>query len=194
MSVQAWGNRCPHRGMRLSYGFVRGDSLACAYHGWHYNCAAICHYIPAHPDLIPPDSIKPEIFTAVDQQGILWVSVDNSSADSSTVPVSLPDSCVGVRSITFDCRVDQAVSAFYKTPPLNASQAELTACDFCDEPIIVAFGDTVNDPSVFVLFQSSEPLITNAHVMANRAWTANERIGLSRWCESVRRIAESTVS
>jgi len=28
--VNAWENRCPHRGMRLSHGFVRGESLACS--------------------------------------------------------------------------------------------------------------------------------------------------------------------
>jgi len=48
--LSAWENRCPHRGMRLSHGFVRGESLACAYHGWHFECSGRCHYIPAHPD------------------------------------------------------------------------------------------------------------------------------------------------
>ena len=31
--LSAWDNRCPHRGMRLSHGFVRGEALACVYHG-----------------------------------------------------------------------------------------------------------------------------------------------------------------
>ena len=39
--ISAWHNRCPHRGMRLSHGFVRGESLACAYHGWHFNCCLL---------------------------------------------------------------------------------------------------------------------------------------------------------
>ena len=32
-SVRAWRNRCPHRGMRLSFAQVRGDRLSCRYHG-----------------------------------------------------------------------------------------------------------------------------------------------------------------
>ena len=28
--IRVWENRCPHRGMRLSYGFVRGDRLTCS--------------------------------------------------------------------------------------------------------------------------------------------------------------------
>lgn len=34
--VNAWEDRCPHRGMRLSLGFVEGDNLRCIYHGWGY--------------------------------------------------------------------------------------------------------------------------------------------------------------
>lgn len=188
-SVQAWGNRCPHRGMRLSYGFVRGESLACAYHGWHYNCAATCHYIPAHPELVPPDSIKPAVYSAVDQQAILWVSVDDA-AD----PVSLPNDCVAVRSITLDCSEHSAVLAFTETPPPTESQTTLSASVFSEIPKIIAFGDSNSNATVFVLFQSPEPRTINAHVVATKNWTTNGRIGLSRWCESVRRFAERAVS
>ena len=34
--AHAWDNRCPHRGTRLSLGFVRGNQLACLYHGWQF--------------------------------------------------------------------------------------------------------------------------------------------------------------
>ena len=32
--AHTWEDRCPHRGMRLSMGFVRSDRIACLYHGW----------------------------------------------------------------------------------------------------------------------------------------------------------------
>jgi phenylpropionate dioxygenase-like ring-hydroxylating dioxygenase large terminal subunit len=35
-SVRAWPDRCPHRGMRLSFGFVRRNALVCIYHGWSF--------------------------------------------------------------------------------------------------------------------------------------------------------------
>src|SRR5580700_5238771 len=36
-AAHVWEDRCPHRGMKLSFGFVRGDHIACLYHGWQYN-------------------------------------------------------------------------------------------------------------------------------------------------------------
>ena len=44
--VAASADRCPHRGMRLSHGFVRGEALSCIYHGWSY-CAG--RKLSAHP-------------------------------------------------------------------------------------------------------------------------------------------------
>jgi 5,5'-dehydrodivanillate O-demethylase len=34
--------RCPHRGASLLYGFVEGEQIRCAYHGWLYNRAGEC--------------------------------------------------------------------------------------------------------------------------------------------------------
>ena len=67
-----WDNRCPHRGMRLSYGFVRGDALACIYHGWQYGQDGICRRIPAHPDLEPPKSITVNTYRCVETAGVIW--------------------------------------------------------------------------------------------------------------------------
>ena len=57
-AVQIWEDRCPHRGMRLSLGFVRGNALNCLYHGWEYSAAGPCVRIPAHPDLAVPPTIR----------------------------------------------------------------------------------------------------------------------------------------
>ena len=32
--VRAWADRCPHRGMRLSFGYVRGSALTCVTSCW----------------------------------------------------------------------------------------------------------------------------------------------------------------
>lgn len=49
--VHAIEDRCAHRQLRLSAGFVEGDSLACCYHGWAYDAEGkvvkIAHEIPA---------------------------------------------------------------------------------------------------------------------------------------------------
>lgn len=71
-SVQVWEDRCPHRGMRLSFGFVRGDALNCLYHGWEYAAGASCRRIPAHPDLTVPNTIKANAFAAAEAGGMIW--------------------------------------------------------------------------------------------------------------------------
>jgi nitrite reductase/ring-hydroxylating ferredoxin subunit len=70
-AVQVWEDRCPHRGMRLSLGFVRGGALNCLYHGWTYGSDARCTRIPAHPDLKVPPSIKANAFPAREAGGMI---------------------------------------------------------------------------------------------------------------------------
>jgi nitrite reductase/ring-hydroxylating ferredoxin subunit len=71
--AHAWEDRCPHRGMRLSFGFVRGDRIACLYHGWQYDAAGRCRYIPAHPDLKVPETICVGTYACCERVGMVWV-------------------------------------------------------------------------------------------------------------------------
>lgn len=77
-NVRAWQNRCPHRGMRLSYGFVRGDRLTCLYHGWSYDGQGSCVAIPAHPNLTPPKTIKAASYDCIERAGLIWVASQGS--------------------------------------------------------------------------------------------------------------------
>ena len=72
--LAAWADRCPHRGMRLSHGFVRGEALNCIYHGWTYGADGGCTRIPAHPDLAPPATIRAVRFDCVQAGGLVWVA------------------------------------------------------------------------------------------------------------------------
>jgi nitrite reductase/ring-hydroxylating ferredoxin subunit len=73
-AVHAFEDRCPHRGMRLSLGFVRGDVLACLYHGWRFSGDGACRHIPAHPELKPPSTIRAAGFPAAERGGLVWVA------------------------------------------------------------------------------------------------------------------------
>jgi len=79
-----WQDRCPHRGMKLSFGFVRGDHIACLYHGWQYDTGGQCRYIPAHPDLDVPKTITVPVFKAAEAAGIIWASTD-PAADAAAL-------------------------------------------------------------------------------------------------------------
>lgn len=78
-----WEDRCPHRGMKLSLGFVRGDRIACLYHGWEYSADGRCQKIPAHPDLPVPDSITVGTFGAVEIGGLIWLAAEGSAVEDA---------------------------------------------------------------------------------------------------------------
>ena len=183
--VSAWENRCPHRGMRLSHGFVRGESLACAYHGWHYDCSGKCNYIPAHPELEPPSTIRPGIFSVVEQAGILWV---NTKALAN--PAALPSDLIGVRSITLECDLPTAIDTFSTAAHTDSSLFNGSVNTLSQPSTILSLSSPNGADGIFILFQQPHPQRVVAHVLAKDVYLADELIAVSRWCDSVRREAE----
>lgn len=88
-TAQVWEDRCPHRGMRLSFGFVRENSLNCLYHGWQYGVASHCLRIPAHPDLNVPPTIKANAFASHEAGGMIWLRLGEPDA-FPPLPVMMP--------------------------------------------------------------------------------------------------------
>ncbi|AHI26614.1 3-chlorobenzoate-3,4-dioxygenase [Komagataeibacter xylinus] len=77
-TLHAWEDRCPHRGMRLSFGFVRDDALGCLYHGWQFGGGARCRLIPAHPQVRVPASIHVQAYGVREHAGLAWVGMDGA--------------------------------------------------------------------------------------------------------------------
>jgi phenylpropionate dioxygenase-like ring-hydroxylating dioxygenase large terminal subunit len=114
-AVQVWEDRCPHRGMRLSFGFVRGDSLNCLYHGWQYGTHASCVRIPAHPGLEVPATIKANAFPAIEAGGMIWTA-DIAGLAAPILPDSTP-----LASLAVDAPVD--AFAWSSWPRIENAQA-----------------------------------------------------------------------
>jgi len=93
--AHVWEDRCPHRGMRLSFGFVRGTVLNCLYHGWRYGPSGSCAGIPAHPDLTVPPTIRANTFPVRETGGMVWTSFDRDEGE----PPALPGGAVPVASV-----------------------------------------------------------------------------------------------
>ena len=75
--VNAWENRCLHRGVRLTVGVNDGVELVCRYHGWRYaNRSAACTYIPAHPADAPARTIRNVSYPVVERDGLVWCAED----------------------------------------------------------------------------------------------------------------------
>ena len=78
-NLVANGDRCPHRGMRLSHGFVRGETLSCIYHGWRFGTDGACQKIPAHPAVAPPKAINCGSLPVVEANGVVWAASEKPS-------------------------------------------------------------------------------------------------------------------
>ena len=76
-AVQAWADRCPHRGAQLSMGCVRDGQLECPYHGWRFDRAGQVVRVPALPGFVPPASHHATVFDAVERYGLVWVRLSS---------------------------------------------------------------------------------------------------------------------
>jgi phenylpropionate dioxygenase-like ring-hydroxylating dioxygenase large terminal subunit len=73
--IRAWQDLCIHRGAKLSLGSVKNDCLVCPYHAWEYDSSGQCVRIPAHPLQPPPVKAHAKVFQAIEQYGLVWVSL-----------------------------------------------------------------------------------------------------------------------
>lgn len=184
--IAAWANRCPHRGMRLSHGFVRGESLACLYHGWHYGAHGRCTYIPAHPDLEPPATITTQAYQIEERDGLIWVA-----GEGTAEPRVLPGNLIPLRSMTFQTAKSDVTEGFSSTPIENARPV-VQSSDESGIFLDVRLSDRTLR-MVAALHQASH-CETTAHLLVSDEATASQKISLSRWCEAVRRHAEANAA
>jgi nitrite reductase/ring-hydroxylating ferredoxin subunit len=114
-TVRAWENRCPHRGMRLSFGFVRENKLTCIYHGWAYDGDGACARIPAHPSLVPPKTITVGKFLCAENNGLIWFAAEGVTAPTP----SAEGTWIACRSIAIEAPAASVVEALCRAvfPP-----------------------------------------------------------------------------
>ncbi len=85
-TVNAWENRCPHRGVRLSVGTNLGKALKCRYHGWTYESGSGgCIERPAHPGEKPPALVRARAYSCAEHQGHVWVRLSGEDEDQDPV-------------------------------------------------------------------------------------------------------------
>jgi phenylpropionate dioxygenase-like ring-hydroxylating dioxygenase large terminal subunit len=84
--ILAWQDLCPHRGARLSLGWVEDGTLVCPYHGLAYNIEGQGVHIPAHPDLQPPRRACVRTYQTQEHYGLVWVSLGNPTQDIPSFP------------------------------------------------------------------------------------------------------------
>lgn len=72
--VSVMEDRCCHRNVNLSLGYVKGEHIKCAYHGWEYDTAGKCACIPSLPEATSiPKTAAVEAFPVEVKYQSVWV-------------------------------------------------------------------------------------------------------------------------
>lgn len=158
--LTALADRCPHRGMRLSYGFVRGEALSCIYHGWSYGLTGQCQRIPAHPELTPPAAIKAASYAVEERNGVIWIAFEQPETTPPVLEGFKP-----LRSITLNTDAERVTAT-------GEVRAQLAGID------------------VLLLIVGIRDSETLAHVMVDAAASEADCIAVSRAAEGWRRECE----
>jgi nitrite reductase/ring-hydroxylating ferredoxin subunit len=75
-ALNAWENRCPHRGVRLTLATCVGEELRCQYHAWRFASASgQCTHIPSHPGQKPASTIRAQVFPVFEDGAFAWVNL-----------------------------------------------------------------------------------------------------------------------
>lgn len=167
--LSASADRCPHRGMRLSHGFVRGEALSCIYHGWSYGSAGQCLRIPAHPELTPPETIRVATHKVEEAGGIIWIAEGEPAGHPLAIEGFVP-----LRSFT-----------------MRAARAALeaaTGADMTDEGFA---WQEPSAPAMRLLPAFHEDGETLVHVLVPVGCSPSECAAASRAAETLRRKAET---
>ncbi|MBO9539551.1 aromatic ring-hydroxylating dioxygenase subunit alpha [bacterium] len=88
--ASALADRCSHRNVQLSRGWVEDGCLTCPYHGWAFDAAGQCVKIPALCDGDPiPKKSAVQAYPLIEQQGYVWVYVGDGDPEAQR-PFHLP--------------------------------------------------------------------------------------------------------
>ena len=105
---------CPHRGIPLSNGIMKGEELECWYHGWRFSTDGICKAIPALVSEDPVDlsKITVQTYQIHEEQGLIWLWLgdkENIKIPAPRIPIVGNIHPKIVHELEFPVNIDHAV-------------------------------------------------------------------------------------
>ncbi|MBE9028351.1 aromatic ring-hydroxylating dioxygenase subunit alpha [filamentous cyanobacterium LEGE 11480] len=88
--IQAVEDICPHKGVSLHKGSVKGDNIVCAYHGWEFSPAGECSNIPYYPtdQKLPRACLR--TYPVRERYGLIFLFPGDQSRADSTPMLEIP--------------------------------------------------------------------------------------------------------
>jgi len=171
-AVNAWENRCPHRGVRLSLGFNSGTELRCQYHGWRFAAGGgHCTHIPAHPTQKPAAAIRATVYGSAECAGFVWTALAPTS--SAPALTGLPIRGTTLRSMYVEASVAAVRDALAGAYSSASSGASAVAPD--DFTLQINPG---TDARVTFLLQPMTAMQTLIHGIVHAEYPAAQRLAL----------------
>jgi nitrite reductase/ring-hydroxylating ferredoxin subunit len=169
--VNAWENRCPHRGVRLSIGNNTGTELRCRYHGWRFaGGSGQCTFIPAHPTQKPAGTLRARVYAAIERYHLVWVNLDPQS-DAHELQLTETAQDATLRSIFINAPIATVRNTLSRGYQIDATtEASVTVADaftltasaeasLGDAPAVVFFLQPVTETQTLLhgLLQAAPP-------------------------------------
>ena len=128
--INAWENRCPHRGVRLSIGSNTGTEVRCRYHAWRFaSGSGQCIFIPAHPTQKPAGTIRARTYSAIERYHLVWVNLDPHT-DLPELPLTETAQDATLRSIFINAPIPTVRDTLSRGYRIGATaEAPVTVAD-----------------------------------------------------------------
>ena len=91
-TITALEDRCCHRNVNLSLGYLDKERIVCGYHGWEYDKTGMCVKIPSQlpGDKIPPTA-KIKTYPVQDFNKWVWVFLGEPEKANEVKPTNIPE-------------------------------------------------------------------------------------------------------
>ena len=91
-SITALEDRCCHRNVNLSLGYLDKERVVCGYHGWEYDKTGSCVKIPSQlpGDKIPPTA-KIKTYPVQDFNKWVWIFIGQAEKANDVKPTNIPE-------------------------------------------------------------------------------------------------------
>jgi phenylpropionate dioxygenase-like ring-hydroxylating dioxygenase large terminal subunit len=108
-AARVFGDRCPHRGAKLSLGSLRDGALVCGYHGFEFGPAGGCLSVPVEgPESALAPRLRASTYPAEERWGLVWCYV--GEVDEAPPPLCLPEELTSPEWSGFICEAHWPVN------------------------------------------------------------------------------------